>query len=396
MDFIDLKEQYRRCQAAVHERIDKVLAHGQYVLGPEIAEIESVLANYVGVKHCITVASGTDSLEIALRALRIGPGDEVITVPFTWISTAEVIALVGARPVFVDIEADTYNLDVERLEEAITAQTKAILPVSLFGQMPDYDRINAIARKHNLPVIEDAAQSFGASQRGRRSGGVTLIGSTSFFPAKPLGCYGEGGALFTNDDALAGSMRAIRTHGGVQRHQHTVLGMNGRFDTLQAAILLAKFPQFEWEVEQRARIGARYSALLLGEKPGHRISKAEGMAPVSDLRSSLSGSRLPCAPPVVAPGNTHVYAQYTIRIPDRNQVAQRLQERGIPSGVYYPKCLHEQPVFKACGYQLGDFPVAEKASREVLSLPMHAYLTEADQDCVVAAVLDATGPGSAA
>src|SRR5688572_9969221 len=315
MEFIDLKEQYRRYKTDVDARIHRVLDHGHFIMGPEIAEVEQVLAKYVGATHALTVASGTDSLEIALRALDVGPGDEVITVPFTWISSAEVIGLVGARAVFVDIDPATYNLNVDLLEAAITPRTKAIMPVSLFGQMPDYDRINAIAARHGVPVIEDGAQSFGAKQRGQRSCGVTLIGSTSFFPAKPLGCYGDGGALFTNDDALASKMRAIRSHGGEKRHHHPMLGTNGRFDTLQAAVLLAKLPHFEWEVEERNRIGARYS---------------------DALRSS-------CGVPEVAPGNTHVYAQYTLRVPDRDGLAARLKEQGIPTAVYYPKCLHEQP-----------------------------------------------------
>jgi UDP-2-acetamido-2-deoxy-ribo-hexuluronate aminotransferase len=294
-------------------------------------------------------------LEIALRALDIGPGDEVITVPFTWISTAEVVVLVGARPVFVDIEPATYNINPDLIEAAITPRTKAILPVSLFGQMPDYDRINAIAAKHGLTVIEDAAQSFGATRRGRRSGGVTAIGSTSFFPAKPLGCYGEGGALFSDDDALADKMRAIRTHGGLKRHHHPLLGTNGRFDTLQAAVLLAKLPHFQWEVEERGRIGARYSA----ELGGH------------------------CVVPKVAPGNTHVYAQYTIRIENRDKLAEKLKSQGIPTAIYYPKCLHEQPVFAPFGGARGDMPESEKASTEVLSLPMHPFLSENDQNKII-------------
>ena len=359
MQFIDLKEQYQRYKTEIDGRMQAVLAHGQYVMGPEVAELEEALAKYVGVKHCITGSSGTHTLEIALRALGIGPGDEVITVPFTWISTAEAIALVGARPVFVDIDPETFNINIDLLPAAITPRTKAILPVSLFGQMPDYDPINALAAQHGLPVIEDAAQSFGAQQRGRKSGGVTFIGSTSFFPAKPLGCYGDGGALFANDDEIAGKMRAIRTHGGVQRHHHPLLGTNGRFDTIQAAVLLAKLPHFDWEIKERGRIGARYSAALKGN----------------------------CAVPAVAPGNTHVYAQYTIRIPERDKVAARLKARGIPTAVYYPKCLHEQPVFSKLGYNLGAFPVSEKASREVLSLPMHPFLTEADQDRIIDAVL---------
>jgi UDP-2-acetamido-2-deoxy-ribo-hexuluronate aminotransferase len=358
MEFIDLKEQYRRYQSEVDRRMRAVLAHAHFIVGPEVAELETELSRYVGVKHCITVASGTASLEIALRALGIGAGDEVITVPFTWISSAEVIGLVGAKPVFVDIEPKTYNLDIDLLEKAITSRTKAIMPVSLFGQMPDYDRINSIAAKHGVAVIEDGAQSFGATQRGRRSCGVTLVGSTSFFPAKPLGCFGDGGALFTNDDALAERMRAIRTHGGLKRHHHPFLGTNGRFDTLQAAVVLAKMPHFDWEVTERGRIGERYTKLL----------------------SST------CAVPELMPGNTHVYAQYTIRVPNRDAVAARLKEKGIPTAVYYPKCLHEQPVFSATGYVWGDFPESEKASREVLSLPMHPFLTPSDQDRVVAAL----------
>jgi len=358
MEFIDLKTQHLRYQAEIESRMQAVLRHGHFIMGPEIAELEAGLAAYVGAPHAITVASGTDSLEIALRALGIGPGDEVITVPFTWISTAEVVGLVGAAPVFVDIAAADFNIDVDQIEGAITPRTRAILPVSLFGQMPDYDRINALAARHGLAVIEDAAQSFGATRNGRRSCGVTAVSSTSFFPAKPLGCYGDGGALFTFDDALAEKMRAIRSHGGLQRHHHPLLGMNGRFDTLQAAILLAKLPHFDWEVARRREIGARYTERLRG----------------------LVGV------PEVMSGNTHVYAQYTIRVRDRDALGAKLKAAGIPTAVYYPKCLHEQPVFASCGKRLGDFPVAEQASREVISLPMHPFLSEADQDAVIEAI----------
>jgi UDP-2-acetamido-2-deoxy-ribo-hexuluronate aminotransferase len=360
MEFIDLKRQYHEYKNDIDARMRAVLEHGQFIMGPEIAELERKLAEYVGVKHCITVASGTVSLEIALRALEIGPGDEVITVPFTWISTAEVIGLVGATPVFVDIDPETFNLDVDQLAAAITPKTRAIIPVSLFGQMAELERIEAIATRHGVKVIEDGAQSLGARRNGKLSCGVSLISSTSFFPAKPFGCYGDGGALFTSDDALAERMRAIRTHGGMKRHHHPLLGMNGRFDTLQAAVLLAKLPKFEWEVEQRAKIGARYSNLLRGV----------------------------CAVPEIAPGNTHVYAQYTVRLPDRDAVAAELKQRGIPTAVYYPKCLHEQPVFAKTGYRYGQFPEAEKASREVLSLPMHPFLSETNQDAVVRALTE--------
>jgi len=358
MQFIDLKTQYETHRKEIDRRMNAVLEHGQFIMGPEIDELEKSLQDFTGVKHAITVASGTDSLEIALRALGVGAGDEVITVPFTWISSCEVIGLVGAKPVFVDIDPVTYNIDVSRIEAAITPRTRAIIPVNLFGQMPDYDVINAIAAKHNLTVIEDAAQSFGATQRGRQSCSAARVSSTSFFPAKPLGCYGDGGALFTDDAELNEKMRAIRTHGGVKRHHHTLLGMNGRLDTLQAAVLNAKLPHFAAEVTARNRIGARYTKLLRGI----------------------------CTVPEVAPGNTHVYAQYTLQVDDRDALSAALKADGIPTAVYYPKCLHEQPVFASLGYKWGDFPVSETASRHVLSLPMHPFLSEADQDRIVTSV----------
>jgi UDP-2-acetamido-2-deoxy-ribo-hexuluronate aminotransferase len=361
MEFIDLKTPYHLFQSEIDGRIRRVLEHGHYIMGPEIDELETALAAYAGVRHAITVSSGTTSLEIALRALGLGRGDEVITVPFTWISTAEVIGLVGAHPVFVDIDPDTFNIDIDKLADAITPRTRVILPVSLFGQMPDYDAINTLAESRGITVIEDGAQSFGATRNGRRSCGVTRVGSTSFFPAKPLGCFGDGGCLFTDDNILAERMRAIRTHGGVKRHHHPWLGTNGRFDTIQAAVLLAKLPHFPAEVEARGRIGARYSALL----------------------------RDTCIVPEVAPGNTHVYAQYTLRLLERDQVSAELKARGIPTAIYYPKCLHEQPVFAACGNKAGDFPVAERAAREVLSLPMHPYLSETEQDAVANAIKEA-------
>jgi len=358
MEFIDLKHQYKLYKHEIDQAIQSVLDQGGFIMGPQIKTLETTLAHYVSVNHCISVSSGTDSLLIALMALGIGPGDEVITVPFTWISSSEVITLLGANPVFVDIDSETYNIDVDQIQEAITERTKAILPVSLFGQMPDYSAINAIAKKYNLPVIEDGAQSFGATQNGHKSCGLTTIGSTSFFPAKPFGCYGDGGALFTNDDKLAEKMRAIRTHGGEQRHHHPYQGLNGRLDTLQAAILLAKFPHFQGEVKARQQIGERYSELL----------------------------KEYCTVPKVLPGNTHVYAQYTIRVPNRNSLAEDLKAQGIPTGIYYPKCLHEQPVFAYLGYKWGSLPASEKASREVISLPMHPWLTEQDQNRVVEAV----------
>lgn len=357
MEFIDLNSQYRKYKKEIDARMRAVLEHGQYIMGPEVTELEGILADYVGVKHCITVASGTDSLEIALRALNIGPGDEVITVTFSWISTAEVIAAVGATPVFIDIEPDTFNMNADLLEEAITENTKAIMPVSLFGQMPDLERINEIADNYGIAVIEDAAQSFGATRNGKRSCGATLIGSTSFFPAKPLGCYGDGGALFTDDDELAENMKAIRSHGGVKRHYHTHVGMNGRFDTLQAAVILGKWPYFEDEVQARNDIGARYTELL-----GEHVQT-----------------------PALSEGNTHVYGQYTIRVDEdrRDDIVAGLNKAGIPVVVYYPKCFHEQPVFEYLGYDYGDFPESEKASEEVLSLPMHPFLNDVEQAEIV-------------
>jgi UDP-2-acetamido-2-deoxy-ribo-hexuluronate aminotransferase len=361
LPFIDLQTSFRQAEPAIRAAIDRVLEHGRFIMGPEVAELEKVLAEFLGVGHCVTVASGTDSLEIALRALNIGPGDEVITTPFTWISTAEVISLVGARPVFVDIEAESFNLDVSQLEAAITPQTKALLPVSLFGQIPAMEEINALAEKYQIEVIEDAAQSFGAARNGRRSGAWSRISSTSFFPAKPLGCYGDGGALFTPDDELADVFRALRNHGGLVRDHHTLVGMNGRFDTLQAAIMLAKWPDFAGEVAARGRIGARYSELLRGQP---------GIVSV----------------PEVSPGNTHVYAQYTLRVEDREGLRAHLQAAGIPTAVYYPVCLHEQPVYRPLGYLRGDFPVAEAAAAQVVSIPMHPHLDEFTQDQIVAAI----------
>lgn len=358
MEFIDLKTQYKKYKKEIDTAIHNVLDKGQYIMGDEVKLLEEKLAKFVGVKHCISASDGTATLQIALMALGIGPGDEVITVPFTMISTLEVIALVGATPVLVDIEPKTFNLNIDLLEKAITPRTKAIMPVSLYGQMPDYDRINAIAKKYSLPVIEDGAQSLGATQRGKKSCGVTTIGSTSFYPAKALGCYGDGGALFTNDDELAAKMRAIRVHGGEKRYQHMYIGFTSRLDTIQAAILLAKLPHFENEIAARHRIGDRYSKLL------------------NDY----------CVIPYVSPGNTHLYHQYTIRVPNREDVVKYLTSQGVPTSVHYPECAHEQPAYRYLGYGKNSFPEAEKAAKEVLSLPMHPWLTEEDQDLVVEAI----------
>lgn len=359
--FIDLKAQYQDIESSVRSRIDKVLSHGQFIMGPEVTELEEKLAAYVGVEHCIAASSGTDTLLIALMALNIKPGDEVITTPFTFIATGEMIALLGARPVFVDIDPETYNIDAQQIEAAITSRTRAIMPVSLYGQCADFDLINAVAQAHGLPVIEDGAQSFGATYKGRRSCGLSTIGSTSFFPSKPLGAYGDGGALFTNDAVLAKAMREIRVHGQDRRYHHPRIGLNGRIDTIQAAILLAKLERFDWEVEQRRVIGDRYTRQI---------------SAINDARSGL-------IPSFVHAHNTSVYAQYTIRVRNRDEVQKRLNAAGIPTAIHYPVPLNLQPAFAYLEQGVGSFPAAEEAAAEVMSLPMHPYLDEATQDRIV-------------
>lgn len=363
MDFIDLKSQQRRIRPILDRRIAAVLDHGQYILGPEVKELEERLCGFLGCRHALGVSSGTDSLLIALMALGIGPGDEVITVPYTWISTAEVISLIGAKPVFVDIAPDTWNLDPGKLAAAITDRTKAIMPVGIYGQTADMTAINRIAAAAgNLPVIEDAAQSFGATHHGKRSGALSLVGSTSFFPSKPLGGYGDGGALFTDDDELAERMRWIHIHGQQRKHFHPVLGINGRLDTLQAAIVLAKLDLFEEEIAMRQTVAAGYSGRLSGA---------------------------PLTLPVVGEGNTSVYAQYTVLSDDRDALQAKLTQAGIPSVPYYAVPLHLQPVFASLGHREGDFPVAERIATTGLSLPMSPYVTPEDQDRVAAAILNA-------
>ncbi|RUR17522.1 DegT/DnrJ/EryC1/StrS family aminotransferase [Legionella septentrionalis] len=358
MQFIDLKTQSNRIEDRLIARFKDVLNHGAYIMGPEITELETALANYVGVSHALAVASGTDALLIALMALGVGAGDEVITTPFSFFATAEVIALLGAKPVFVDIHPDTYNIDASLIEAAITAKTKAIIPVSLYGQCADYDEINAIAKKYNLPVIEDAAQSFGAAYQGKQSCGLTTIGCTSFFPSKPLGCYGDGGACFTNDAELAQRMNEIRTHGQSRRYHHTRLGINGRLDTIQAAILLEKLAIFPEEVVLRQEVADRYQQLLPAE-----IRK-----------------------PVVKTHNTSVFAQYTIEVSNRDAVQQALQKLGIPTAVHYPAGLHEQPIFKELFPGRQSYPHTENAARRVMSIPMHPYLTIDDQQKICGAL----------
>lgn len=361
MEFIDLKSQYQRLKTDIDAGIQRVLDHGQFILGPEVAQLEERLAAYTGATHCISVANGTDALQIAQMALGIGPGDEVITPGFNYIATAETIALLGAKPVYVDVDVESYNLDPQLLEAAITPRTKAIIPVSLYGQCANYDAINGVAAKHGIAVIEDAAQSFGALYKGRKSCNLTTIACTSFFPSKPLGCYGDGGAIFTNDAELAKVMRQIARHGQDKRYHHIRVGVNSRLDTLQAAILLPKLAILDQEIVQRAELAQRYA---------QRMAQAG----------------LPVITPRIAAHSTSVYAQYTVRVKNRERVQDTLKSLGIPTAVHYPIPLHKQPAVQDTQVSL---PVSEQVAQEVLSLPMSPGLTLAQQDQVVAALAQA-------
>jgi UDP-2-acetamido-2-deoxy-ribo-hexuluronate aminotransferase len=369
MDFIDLKSQYLASRALINARIQAVLDHGQYIMGPEVAELERRLEARTGARHCITVSSGTEALVIALMALGVKPGDEVITTTFSFIATAEAVLLVGAKPVFVDVEAATGNIDARLIAERVTPRTRAILPVSLYGQPADMDSINALAERHGLAVIEDAAQSFGAAYRGRSSCHLSTIGCTSFFPSKPLGCYGDGGALFTDDEALARAMRVIRIHGQSRRYVHARLGVGGRMDTLQCAVVLAKLERFEWELEQRRRAAADYDALLRHQLPALAVRHDRSSA----------------------------YAQYTVLVDEgeRERIRAELDAAGIPTAVHYPLPIHRQPAYAHLA-PAESYPVAEALSRTVLSLPMGPFLDRAGVEQVVQALLRACGPGAAA
>ncbi len=369
MDFIDLKTQQKAILPAINDRIQRVLAHGQYIMGPEVFELEERLAAYVGVKHAITCSSGTDALLMPLMAYDVGPGDAIFTTPFTFIATAEVIQLLGATAVFVDIDPKTYNLDPQALEQAIAGlgqnpQTAAlrprgIIPVDLFGQPADYDAINAIARQHQLFVIEDAAQSFGATYKGRKTCSLADVAATSFFPAKPLGGYGDGGAVFTNDDGLAEILRSIRNHGqGRDRYENVRIGLNGRLDTIQAAVLLVKLDIFQQEVADREEVAARYTA----------------------------GLKEVVTTPFVAPECTSVWAQYSVLSDQRQVLQNRLKAAGIPTAVYYPIPLHLQRAFIHLGHRPGDFPVSEQIAQQIFSVPMHPYLGADQQDVIIKTV----------
>ena len=390
MDFINLKAQQQRIKQRLNSGIRKVLDHGQYIMGPEVKELERTLASFVGVKHAVGCASGTDALLMALMSHDVGPGDAVLTTPFTFVATAEVIALLGATPVFVDIDPETFNIDFRKLEQAVIAAKNAdrshhplpsvacqsplavrgIIPVDLFGLPADYDAIKTVARKYDLFVIEDAAQSFGAEYKGRKACSFGNIACTSFFPAKPLGCYGDGGMCFTGDSVLAEKLESIRIHGqGSDKYDNVRIGINGRLDTLQAAVLLAKFEIFPEEISLRREVAERYHTLL---------------SPCRSLRT-----------PRVTEGYESAWAQYSVLTSSdehRTEIVSRLKNNGIPTAIYYPKPLHLQSAFSFLGYCKGDFPVSDDFAARILSLPMHPYLNEKDQQKIVELILEAHRP----
>lgn len=374
--FIDLAAQQQRIRTKLDKNIHTVLRHGKYIMGPEVKKLEERLAAFACVKHCIGCASGTDALLMTLMAMDVGPGDAIFTTPFTFIATAEVISLLGATPVFVDIDPKTFNIDPDKLELAIKAvkandpsiyplptdsklntqnpklNAKGIITVDLFGLPCDYDRINAIAKEHGLFVVEDAAQGFGGKYKGKRAGSLADIGCTSFFPAKPLGCYGDGGAVFTDDDVMADSLRSIRVHGkGTHKYDNARIGLNARLDTIQAAVLNAKFDIFPQEIEFRNQVAEKYSRLL------------------SAMSNELST-------PFVPEGYKSAWAQYSLLSDKKEQIQSALKEKGIPTAVYYPKPLHLQTAFSYLGYKNGDMPASEDCSRRIFSLPMHPYLKD--------------------
>lgn len=361
--FVDLKAQYKALKNEIDARIHKVLDHGAYINGPEVGELEQKLAAHTGSRFSLTCASGTDALLIPLMAKGIRPGDEIITTTFSFIATAETIVLAGAKPVYVDIDPRTFNIDVTKIEAAITPKTKAIMPVSLYGQVADMDEINAIAKKHGLFVIEDAAQSYGAKYKDRKSCHTSSIGATSFFPAKPLGCYGDGGAIFTDDEALYKAMKEIREHGSESRYYHTRLGVNGRLDTIQCAILLAKLDRYDWEMEQRQRLADRYS-------DGFSSIRAEGFTT-----------------PFVKNDRKSAWAQYTLTMNDRAGFQKKLTDAGVPTSIHYPRIMPDQPWYKenTAGGQ-GDWALSRKAAETAVSIPMYPDMDTATQDRIITAV----------
>ena len=360
INFIDLQGQYRKYKNEIDEQIAQTLDASAYIGGQKVALLEENLARFSGAKHAIACSNGSSAIFVSLLALGIGRGDEVITSPFTFFATAEMIALTGAKPVFVDIDEKTYNIDPNLIQAAITPKTKAIMPVSLFGQIADMKRINHIAAKHGLTVIEDAAQSFGAKQDGARSCSLSKLATTSFFPAKPLGCYGDGGAIFTSDDELAQKIKILLNHGSKERYFHSAIGINGRLDAIQAGVLNVKLKYFEDEIARRQEVAARYD---------------------QNLKNVVT--------PFVESGNTSVWAQYCIRVKDRARMLEICAQKGVPTGVYYPLPLHLQEVFKDLGYKKGDFAVSERVSEDIMALPMSAFLSEQEQDYVIEVINNA-------
>lgn len=361
MNFIDLGAQYRAYKDEIDTSIHAVLDTSHYIMGQKLSDFETNLATFSGAKHAIGCSSGTSALILALLALDIKAGDEVITTPFTFIATAEMIAFMGAKPVFVDIDERTYNIDASKIEEKITTRTKAIMPVSLFGQCADMNEIAKIASKHNIAVIEDGAQSFGALYKGKRSCNLSIIGCTSFFPAKPLGCYGDGGAVFTSDDELAKKIRILLNHGQTERYVHKYIGFNGRLDAIQAAVLDVKLKYFNAELAKRQIIAKNYN-----EKLENVIT------------------------PFIENGNESAWAQYCIRVKNRQKVLEICAKEGIPTGVYYPIPLHLQEVFAYLGHKKGDFEICEKISEDIMALPMSAFLSGGDQQKVIEIINKAT------
>jgi UDP-2-acetamido-2-deoxy-ribo-hexuluronate aminotransferase len=354
INFIDLQAQYQKYKNEIDIEIQNVLDTSSYIMGSKVAELESNLSHFSGAKHAIACSSGTDALLLAMMALDIKSGDEVITSPFTFIATAEMIAFLGAIPVFVDIDEKTYNIDSSKIEAVITDKTKIIMPVSIFGQTSNMDEINKIAKKHDLKVIEDAAQSFGATCNGTKSCNLSDISTTSFFPAKPLGCYGDGGAVFTNNDELAKKMRVILNHGQSSKYHHSKIGINGRIDTIQAGVLNVKLKYFQDEIEKRQEIAKKYN---------------------DNLKNIIT--------PFVEKDSTSAWAQYCIRVENREEMIQKCSDKGVPTAIYYPLPLHLQEVFLYLGYKNGDFPITEKVSFDIMALPMSAFLKDEEQDYII-------------
>ncbi|MGI6394832.1 MAG: DegT/DnrJ/EryC1/StrS family aminotransferase [bacterium] len=361
IEFIDLKAQYAAYKGEIDKAIEKVCAKAGFIMGEEVKILESKLSEFTGSPHSIACSNGTDALLLSLMVLDVKEGDEVLTTPFTFIATSEVISLLGAKPVFADIDEATYNIDPEKLEEKIGKKTKAIIPVSLYGQVADMDEINEIAAKYDIAVIEDGCQSFGAKYKGKKSCNLSKLACTSFFPSKPLGCYGDGGALFTTDEVLADKMRSLRVHGQTERYYHKYVGINGRLDTIQAAILNVKMGHFEEELKKRVEIGEYYSKnLALSDK---------------------------IVLPVIKDDRTSVYAQYSIRVKGRDKFAKKLNAAGIPTAIHYPKPLHLQEAHFDLSYKEGDFPVSEAVSKEIVSIPMSPFLKREDQDYIIETIL---------